>query len=362
MTGQIAQAHDHFFKLLIAEPGAAGALLRERLPPELAGLIGEGAPAPIPGSFVNEHLRELYTDSLFRFRLRGEAPACLYVIVEHKSDQARRVEFQLLNYENAVWQSLLSRQLAEGAAVTSLVVFHGPSPWSGPGRFAERLTAPVEALARGVDFSIPVFDLGRGDELALSAHPVLRGGLRLLRHGSNTPPREEAKLLLRSVLADLRGASEGCFAAATNYILDRWSDATGEDIVEAVSEVTLDKEGAMVSKAAQEFIAEGRKEGIVIGEASGFEKGEASGFKKGEASGFEKGEASGFEKGEASGLRKAAVTGEAKLLVRQVEHRFGPLPEPLRIRIEHASLPEIEGWSLRVLDAKSLSDVLDEPA
>jgi flagellar biosynthesis/type III secretory pathway protein FliH len=144
--------------------------------------------------------------------------------------------------------------------------------------------------------------------------------------------------------------------------LDRWSDATGEDIVEAVSEVTLDKEGAMVSKAAQEFIAEGRKEGIVIGEASGFEKGEASGFKKGEASGFEKGEASGFEKGEASGLRKAAVTGEAKLLVRQVEHRFGPLPEPLRIRIEHASLPEIEGWSLRVLDAKSLSDVLDEPA
>ena len=102
MTGQLAQAHGHFFKLLIAEPGAAGALLRERLPPEVVGLIGEGDPAPMPGAFVNEHLRELYTDSLFRFRLRGEAPACLYVIVEHKSEQARRVEFQLLNYENAV--------------------------------------------------------------------------------------------------------------------------------------------------------------------------------------------------------------------------------------------------------------------
>ena len=110
--------------------------------------------------------------------------------------------------------------------------------------------------------------------------------------------------------------------------------------------VQVVKEGSMVSKAAREFMAEGRKEGIVIGEAIGFEKGEAI----------------GFEKGEASGLRKAAVTGEAKLLVRQMEYRFGPLSESLRIRIEHASLSEIEGWSLRVLDAKSLSDMLDGPA
>jgi hypothetical protein len=45
-----------------------------------------------------------------------------------------------------------------------------------------------------------------------------------------------------------------------------------------------------------------------------------------------------------------------------MEYKFGPLSESLRIRIEHASLSEIEGWSLRVLDAKSLSDVLDEPS
>ncbi|MGI5860920.1 MAG: Rpn family recombination-promoting nuclease/putative transposase [Myxococcales bacterium] len=369
MTGRIAQAHDHFFKLLIAEPGAAGALLRERLPPEVVCLLEEGEPAPIPGSFINEHLRELCTDSLFRLRLRGPVPSCLYVIVEHKSDYARRVEFQLLNYENAVWQSLVSRKLVEGAAVTSLVVYHGSAPWSGPERFAAGLTAPAEALARGVDFSIHVFDLGRGDELALSAHPVLRGGLRLLRHGSRHPPEEEAKVLLRSALADLRGASDGCLEAAADCILDRWTNITSEDLIEAVREVLPDKEEAMVSKAAKEFFAEGRaagraagvEEGIAIGEVRGFQKGEASGFEKGEASGFEKGEASGFEKGEASGLEKGAVTGEAKVLVRFLELRFGPLSETQRIRVEHASLSEIEDWTERFFAAKSVADLLGEP-
>ena len=103
----------------------------------------------------------------------------------------------------------------------------------------------------------------------------------------------------------------------------------------------------MASKAAKELIAQARMEaGIIIGEARGIQKGEAS----------------GFEKGEASGLRKGAVTGEAKQLIRQMEYRFGQLSESLRIRIEHASLSEIEDWSLRVLDAKSLSDVLVEAA
>lgn len=60
MPNRLIQRHDQFFKRLLDKPGAAGALLRERLsdePPEL-----------LSGSFVATELREYRTDRLYRAR------------------------------------------------------------------------------------------------------------------------------------------------------------------------------------------------------------------------------------------------------------------------------------------------------
>jgi hypothetical protein len=45
------------------------------------------------------------------------------------------------------------------------------------------------------------------------------------------------------------------------------------------------------------------------------------------------------------------------LLQRLLARRFGPLPGSLIARIAAASVPEIETWGDRVLDAKSLDEV-----
>ena len=50
--------------------------------------------------------------------------------------------------------------------------------------------------------------------------------------------------------------------------------------------------------------------------------------------------------------------GASRVLVRQLERRFGPLPSQARERIEAASTEQIEQWALRVIDASSLDDVL----
>lgn len=49
----LSAPHDRFFKALMEQPAAAGALLRERLPAAVAALLAEAAPEPVPGSFVN---------------------------------------------------------------------------------------------------------------------------------------------------------------------------------------------------------------------------------------------------------------------------------------------------------------------
>ena len=58
-----------------------------------------------------------------------------------------------------------------------------------------------------------------------------------------------------------------------------------------------------------------------------------------------------IEKGEKKGLRGA--------LLRQLQRRFGPLPAPVRERVEQAPPADLERWLDQVLTASTLTEVLD---
>ena len=52
--------------------------------------------------------------------------------------------------------------------------------------------------------------------------------------------------------------------------------------------------------------------------------------------------------------------GEREILIRQLHHRFGPLPNHLRSRVAQATKEQIEDWALRFYSAQSLADVFGE--
>ena len=65
-----------------------------------------------------------------------------------------------------------------------------------------------------------------------------------------------------------------------------------------------------------------------------------------------------FKEAEEKGWKQGLRTGEARLLVRQLEQRFGqPTPEQ-RARIEAADPDQLLRWGERVLAAGSLEEVL----
>ena len=92
MSKQLANIHDAFFKQTLSDPELAGTFLREHLPTEIAGMLGPERPEPVPGSFVDEELRQHHSDLLYRIRLKTGDPAFAYVLLEHKSspDQGAR--------------------------------------------------------------------------------------------------------------------------------------------------------------------------------------------------------------------------------------------------------------------------------
>lgn len=57
-----------------------------------------------------------------------------------------------------------------------------------------------------------------------------------------------------------------------------------------------------------------------------------------------------------NGERKEA----AKILTRQLQRRFGVVPNWVSEKIAKAEPPSLEEWSLRILDAQSLDDVFSD--
>ncbi|HEY3452531.1 MAG TPA: Rpn family recombination-promoting nuclease/putative transposase [Myxococcales bacterium] len=190
--------HDGFFKSLMEEPGAAGALLRERLPPEVVAQLAPGEPELVDGTFVDKELRETRSDRLYRVKLLTGETAFIYCLVEHKSSSDPRIGLQLLGYLTRVWERLdKEADEARGGGpprspnrslppVIALVVYHGAEPWAAPLRFSGVFDCNDEVRRNVLDFPIHLVDVGRVDESTLSGNPQLSVGLLLLKYATRT--------------------------------------------------------------------------------------------------------------------------------------------------------------------------------
>lgn len=66
-----------------------------------------------------------------------------------------------------------------------------------------------------------------------------------------------------------------------------------------------------------------------------------------------------FQEAYAAGIEDGIGKGEVAMLQRQLERRFGSLPEWAREQLEKANLGALEAMGLRLLDATRLEDVFN---
>ena len=75
---------------------------------------------------------------------------------------------------------------------------------------------------------------------------------------------------------------------------------------------------------------------------------------------LEKGRKSGLQEGRREGEQKGEQRGEAKLLLRQLERKFGRVAPPVRKRVMAADPDRLLEWGERVLVAARLEEVFGE--
>ena len=73
---------------------------------------------------------------------------------------------------------------------------------------------------------------------------------------------------------------------------------------------------------------------------------------------LEKGRQEGLEQGLEQGIEQGIGQGEARILLRLLTLKFGPLPDTVQARVESADAETLLRWSERVLTAGTLDEVL----
>ena len=67
-----------------------------------------------------------------------------------------------------------------------------------------------------------------------------------------------------------------------------------------------------------------------------------------------------IQQGHAEGYKEGREEGVRMMLHRQLEQKFGPIPESALEKIDSAAYEQLERWAGRVIDSKSLQQTLSD--
>lgn len=186
----------------------------------------------------------------------------------------------------------------------------------------------------------------RQEELALSKNPiakVIEAHLAALNSRGHAGLKFENKLRMTKSLYHLgytREDVQGLYVFI-DYILQLPEELEHEFIM--VMKKYEEEVNMQYISSAQRL---GRKEGIEIGLKQGIEQGIEQGIQRGIGQGIEQ------------GIGQGTRFGECKFLRILLEQKFGPLSENDVNLLEQATTDELEKMAQKVLNAKSIKDVL----
>ena len=330
--------HDHLFKLIFSNPAEAAALARGVMPPAAVEWLQLDALAPLSAESIDDALRVSLSDLLFTAPWREGGHAQLMLLFEHQSSPDAELPLRALEYTLRAWRITRSdRQRIP--VVFTVVVHHGPRPWSVPRRLSELYDAPPAALAALgpmlPELKLCVLDLAALDDAELPGQGGGRLALLLLRHA------HEGKLW------DLLGAhmplwwsllhehGEHDAMGLLQYLWRRSDDAPPQALREAIQASLSPPNREVLMGYGDRLI----QQGIEIGERRGVEIGERRGVEIGE--------------------RRGEHNGRVALAVELLSDRFGALPSWVHEHLQGADNDEIRRVLRELYGAASLEALVD---
>ena len=336
-------AHDESYRLLFSHPRMIEDLLRGFVREPWVEELDFASLQRVSASYVSEHLEGREADMVWRVRSSRQDWLYVYLLLEFQSTVDRFMALRLLVYVGLLYQDLLRRgDLTPSGRlppVLPLLLYNGQARWTAAREVSELIEDVPGGLARYCpQLSYLLLDQGRVSREDLPAVENLAGALVRLEQ-CRWP--QDAAQVVGALKRSLTGAGEeGLGRAFAAWV--RGAVVPARHWQEILDGADLQEVHSMLEQTARNW----------------WKEAEEKGWKHGLERGLEEGREQGREQGLQQGLQQGLRTGEARLLLRQIEQRFGqPAPEQ-RARIEAADSEQLLRWGERVFAAGSLEEVL----
>lgn len=345
-----ARPHDSLFHRAFRDPRQAAALVKEALArdPGLRSLVPHldfRRMRPIEATVVDAADRPFRTDLLFEIPLvlpgKKKRRVVVATVLEHKRSMDPLTVWQTTRYQVRVidWLRSQTDPDEEWPLVIALVIYHGTDRWTAARRLRDLFSIPTELpmdVRKAIRELLPsgsyvLHDLGAEPDAPFDPRKVPLVGyvtLQFLRHLPDSGPQELDLHLRRlaGLLDDLVDLPNGRpFLGALFWYLLATTRVKPDELRQTIRTSLPQRTGDHMLNPLQREMKRMRDEGISVGLAKGITEGTA---------------------------RRARKT-----LLQVLEHRFGPLRAKVRTRVEKATEPELERWTLRAIDAPDLATV-----
>lgn len=279
----LKQPHDKFFRATFGQLKVASDFLSAYLPNDLLNIIDMSTLEPQNGTFLDEDLKEEFSDLLFRVSINNK-DGYIYLLFEHKAYRDRKVIFQVMKYMINIWESKIEddkekRKEAgepnsgeiELPLILPLVIYHDKGEWAIKKTLGEMIPN-YEKLPKDLKKYIPnfeylLFDLSKYDkkETELITESMISiKALSRARHAT----REEAIEILEEAITLIKESKEKdeityYVSACIIYMLNVRDDITEEEMYEIAGKISVEG-GELVMTVAermkQESLEKGREE------------------------------------------------------------------------------------------------------
>ena len=312
--------YDPSYRLLFSQPRMVEELVRGFAGEPWIEQLDFSTLERVNASYVSDTLKEREGDVVWRLRHRDGSAVYVYLLIEFQSEVQRFMAVRLLAYVALLYQDLLARRELTPSGrlplVLPIVLYNGEDRWWAPLELSELIQAvPEEAQPYVPRLRYRLIDEGSYSQEELEDRQNLAGALFGLEKSRRRDDLERwsgrlTAWLQRPEDAELRRAFLAWFGGV---FLSRRSPELPETL-------DLEEFRDMLAKRVQEWGRELREEGREAGRREG----------------------------------------EARLLLRQLEKRFGPLDEKNRTRVLSAGAERLLEWGERFVSAERLADVFGD--
>ena len=342
MDDLIAQAHDTAVRQFFDIDHFAEQVFRYVLPVGVADLIDMAALQRRPDRFNDPSFRWSATDVLFEAKMRA-SQVKLYLMVEHQSEIDRSMPLRLWVNTGRLWTNEWETDSSNGTLpiVLPMVITHAPKRW--------RVPTDIREMLAGLD-SLPPFVV---DQMPRMSYIVL--DLRSMSNEQLISAKETASL--RLFLLGLRNSRDRKIVSMFGDWRPLLAAAEHEPGGKLLKERLVTYLGFAVKGMTQKMMTD-------IVETAGLapdwlrESFWWKQYQEGVAREREEGRKEGHQEGHQEGLVEGRKEGRKEALMQLLARHFGPLPTHVRDMVKKASSKELECWTGRFKDAKSLKEVL----